>query len=52
MKIERFLFRCLIAAFLLVIHYVVLFIPLSEIILIYIIFFNPKWIWDYLDGTS
>jgi hypothetical protein len=35
--------RLLLLVTLLLVHYLVVFVPLSELFLLYIIFFKPKW---------
>lgn len=41
--------RILLAAFLLIIDMVVFFIPLTAILLAYVIIFNPRWARDFIN---
>lgn len=45
-------FRILISIGLIILHYVGIFLPISEGFLIYIILFNPKWFRDFLNNMS
>ncbi|MEJ2657422.1 MAG: hypothetical protein P8012_09525 [Desulfobacterales bacterium] len=45
-------FRILISIGLLVLHYVGIFLPITECFLIYILIFNPKWFRDYLNSFA
>lgn len=49
-KLKRFLLRLLLVIALLSIHYLAFLIPLSEIFLIYVLFFNPQWFKNLLDS--
>jgi hypothetical protein len=42
-----FLRRILLCLIILVIHYVFVFLPISELFFIYIIFVKPKWFQDF-----
>lgn len=44
--------RLLLCIALLLIHYLVIFLPVSEAFLIYIILFNPRWFRDFLIRTA
>lgn len=44
--------RVLLCASLLAIHYFLLFVPVSELFLIYILLFNPRWFRTFLDRTT
>lgn len=48
----KFLERILLCVIILVVHYAILLIPVSELFLIYILFFNPKWFRNYLDSGT
>ncbi len=48
----KFLKRLLLCIIILVVHYAVLFIPVAELFLIYILFFNPKRFRNYLDNYT
>ncbi len=43
----KFLKRFFLFAFLLVIHYVFMFLPVLEIFILYLIMFKPKWFQDF-----
>ncbi len=45
-------YRILISIGLIVLHYVGIFLPITEGFLIYIILFNPKWFRDFLNGMA
>ncbi len=45
--LAKFLKRLLLFIVILVVHYIVVFVPLSEIFLLYILFFKPKWFEDF-----
>jgi hypothetical protein len=47
MTLAKYSKRLLLLIVLLLIHYLVMFVPLSEIFLLYIIFFKPKWFNDF-----
>lgn len=47
MPLAKYSKRLLLLIVLLLIHYLVVFVPLSEIFLLYIIFFKPKWFDDF-----
>ncbi len=49
MKLKKFVLLLVLAVFLLFFHYFVLFIPASELFLIYLLFFKPKWFREYLN---
>jgi hypothetical protein len=42
-----FLRRILLCLIILVIHYAFVFLPISELFLLYIIFVKPKWFQDF-----
>ncbi len=44
--------RILIAAVLLIVDLAVFFIPLSAILLAYVIVFNPRWARDFINGLG
>jgi hypothetical protein len=46
-KPVKFLKRFLLFAFLLIIHYVFIFLPIMEIFILYLIMFKPKWFQDF-----
>ena len=46
-NMTRFLKRLSFIAFLLIIHYLFIFLPIMELFLIYLIFFKPKWFQDF-----
>lgn len=46
-KTAKYLKRLLLVLALLIIHYIAVFAPLSELFLLYIIFFKPKWFEDF-----
>ena len=45
-------YRILISIGLLVLHYVGIIFPLTELFLIYIIIFNPRWFRDFLNNMA
>ncbi|MCU0574030.1 MAG: hypothetical protein MUC41_13695 [Syntrophobacteraceae bacterium] len=45
-------YRLLICVGLIAVHYVGIFLPLTEFFLIYILLFNPKWFRDFLNGMT
>lgn len=45
--LAKYLRRLLLLLAILLIHYLVIFIPISELFLLYIIFFKPKWVEDF-----
>ncbi len=45
--LAKYLGRLLLLLAILLIHYLVIFIPISELFLLYIIFFKPKWFEDF-----
>lgn len=47
-----FLNRVLICLGLIAVHYVGIFLPLTELFLIYILLFNPKWFRDFLNNMA
>lgn len=44
--------RILISIGILALHFVGIFIPLTEFFLIYIILFNPRWFRNYLNNLA
>jgi len=44
--------RILISIGILALHFVGIFIPLTEFFLIYIILFNPRWFRNYLNNMA
>ncbi len=50
MNLKKFLIRLALAIMLLLLHYIAFIIPVADIFLIYVIFFNPKWFRDFLDN--
>ncbi|HUL14115.1 MAG TPA: hypothetical protein VLU73_18340 [Methylococcaceae bacterium] len=44
--------RLLLCIALLVIHYLVFFLPVSEAFLIYVLLMNPRWFRDFLNRTA
>lgn len=44
--------RVLLCIALLLIHYLVIFLPVSEFFLIYILLFNPRWFRVFLNRTA
>lgn len=46
------LYRILICLGLIAVHYVGIFLPITELFLIYILLFNPKWFRDFLNNTA
>ena len=46
-NIVKFLRRLLLIIVILVTHYLFMFLPISELFLLYIIFFKPKWFQDF-----
>jgi len=46
-KTAKYLKRLLLVLALLIIHYIAVFAPLSELFLLYIVFFKPKWFEDF-----
>jgi hypothetical protein len=42
-NIVKFLRRLLLIIVILVTHYLFIFLPISELFLLYVIFFKPKW---------
>jgi hypothetical protein len=46
-NLARFLRRLLLIIVILGIHYLFMFLPISELFLLYIIFFKPKWFQDF-----
>jgi len=49
MKLHKVLLRLLLVVALLSIHYLAFVIPVSEIFLIYVLFFNPRWFKNLMD---
>jgi hypothetical protein len=45
-------FRILICIGILLLHYVALFLPLTELFLIYIILVNPRWFRSFLNNMA
>jgi len=45
-------YRLLICLGILLLHFVALFLPLTELFLIYIILFNPRWFRDFLNNMA
>ncbi|MCK8600348.1 hypothetical protein [Desulfoferrobacter suflitae] len=45
-------YRILICLGLVVLHYAGFFLPLTEIFLIYILLFNPRWFRDFLNSMA
>ena len=45
-------FRILISVGLIVLHYVGLFLPLTELFIIYILLVNPRWFRNYLNNLA
>jgi len=45
--LAKYLKRLLLCIVLLFVHYLAVFVPLSELFLLYIIFFKPKWFDDF-----
>lgn len=52
MSYPALILRLLLCVVLLLIHYLVIFLPVSESFLIYIILVNPKWFRDFLSLTA
>ena len=46
------IYRLLICLGLIAVHYVGIFLPITEMFLIYIILFNPKWFRDFLNNMA
>jgi hypothetical protein len=46
-SLAKYIKRLLLSIALLLVHYLVVFIPLAEIFLLYLIFFKPKWLDDF-----
>ncbi len=46
------LYRILICLGLIAVHYAGLFLPLTELFLIYILLVNPKWFRDFLNNMA
>ncbi len=46
-KYIKYIKRLLLFIALLLVHYLVVFIPVAEIFLLYIIIFKPKWLDDF-----
>jgi hypothetical protein len=46
-NIVKFLRRLLLIIVILVTHYLFMFLPISELFLLYIIFFKPKWFQNF-----
>ncbi|BBL72553.1 hypothetical protein [Methylogaea oryzae] len=44
--------RVLLCVLLLAIHYFLLFLPVSELFIVYILLFNPRWFRSFLDKTA
>jgi hypothetical protein len=44
--------RLLVCLALLLIHYCLIFLPVSELFLIYILLANPRWFRDFLNRTA
>ena len=44
--------RILLCMGLLVLHYVLIFFPLAEMFVVYIIIFNPRWFRNFLDNLN
>ena len=52
MSPTAFFLRFLLCIALLLIHYFVIFLPVSEVFLIYILLLNPRWFRDFLNRTA
>ncbi len=50
MNVNKFVLRLAFVITLLALHYIVFFIPLADIFLIYVVFFNPKWFRDFMEN--
>jgi hypothetical protein len=44
--------RIVLVVVLLVLHYVLIFLPIAEMFIVYIILFNPRWFRKFLDNMS
>lgn len=44
--------RILLCVGLLALHYVLIFLPLAEMFIVYIILFNPRWFRRFLDNLN
>jgi len=44
--------RILLVVGLLVLHYVLIFLPLAEMFIVYIVLFNPRWFRNFLDNLD
>jgi len=45
--LAKYLKRLLLFLVLLLVHYLLVFVPIAELFLLYIIFFKPKWLDDF-----
>ncbi len=45
--LAKYLKRLLLVIALLLVHYLAVFVPISEFFLLYLIFFKPKWLDDF-----